>query len=890
MIQGLEKIALLLRLYKIREGRYTSSLRTEPFPGRNFSFEDAVLKLYYNILGFQARLISHLWKPPVKRAARNTVKADDWKGWLDQVEQSDAECLLYTDLLNKEELQLAWQKQYSQADIQISIQQEILQALDFNRRERREYRNQKQCQDLLQSLSTDYEEHKNFNPRRVPGTCEWFLNSAAFLEWRNASTSRILWVFAGPGCGKSVLSRCLIDERRVSKSVIASTVCYFLFKDGQEGRQTCANALKAITHQILRWHPAPNLIEYALPRFAANGQKFGMMFGELWSNLIETLQDPATGEVVCVLDALDECTEVERKKLLEQLIEFYSVSGLQKYPNIKLKILITSRPYHDIGTRFARLEGAATFLQLDGEDYYDEISQEIDLVIDYQVPVVASSLNKDSQGKIAQHLRTMDHRTYLWLHLMLDVIEDKIVGYGTEAALKAIISQLPGSINEAYEQILNQSKEPYIARKILLIVLAAKRALTVSEMNVALALTSQETCSSLKSLDRSPDDAFRMRVKQLCGLFVSIYDHKVYLIHQTARDFLLCQDDVTSMGWRSSMRLGEGHGMIFRICVVFLGLSEFEDPPYEDTGVDFIFRDVLDEEFGSWQDDHIFFRYATMHWIEHYHLMLEGSDDGLVEAGLRLCDVSAMRYRTWWPLYKYEYGPMSDEYDLMSDLGAASAIGWLTVVEQLLDNEVAIDFIDDFGRSGLWWACLFGKEAVARLLLARGAAFNRNDPLSNLTPELNIASRVGHEAIVQLLLEYQANVNLNHKVHGTALSKASLNGKDSIVKLLIANGADVNAIIPIDVNALIMAAISERKSTVRLLLEHGARFCKDDWADVEGLSDALRSRLDEAFEEVKDKNREDTIKILLWSDVFLRWDESELDGTDSSYEEGDESD
>jgi len=39
--------------------------------------------------------------------------------------------------------------------------------------------------------------------------------------------SRLLWVSAGPGCGKSVLSRSLIDERRVCTNAMASTVCYF---------------------------------------------------------------------------------------------------------------------------------------------------------------------------------------------------------------------------------------------------------------------------------------------------------------------------------------------------------------------------------------------------------------------------------------------------------------------------------------------------------------------------------------------------------------------------------------------------------------------------------------------------------------------------------------
>lgn len=304
------------------------------------------------------------------------------------------------------------------------------------------------------------------------------------------------------------------------------------------------------------------------------------------------------------------------------------------------------------------------------------------------------------------------------------------------------------------------------------------------------------------------------------------------------------------------MRLGEGHGMMFRICVIFLGFSELEHPPWEDTALTRLYTYVLDNEFGLWQDDHVFFRYTTRHWTEHCHLMLKDSDEGLIDAGLRLCDASTMRFRTWWTLYTGRYEPTSA-------LGAASGIGWLHVVERLLDDGISVNSLDERDRLGLWWACHFGNEAVARLLLTRGAAFNRDDPESKLIPELHAASTKGHEAIVRLLLEYQANVNLNHTRYGTALSTASRFGNDSIVNLLIANGADIRAMIPHEVNALITAAVGREESTVRLLLEYGARFCKDDWVGLEAIDDWQRSQLDEAYERVEGKSREETIKILL---------------------------
>lgn len=90
--------------------------------------------------------------------------------------------------------------------------------------------------ELLESLAFDYKSDKDSVSGRVPDICEWFFEDHRFLEWRDSKHSRLLWVSAGPGCGKSVLSRSLIDDRRVYTSVMTSIVCYFFFKNNQEQR------------------------------------------------------------------------------------------------------------------------------------------------------------------------------------------------------------------------------------------------------------------------------------------------------------------------------------------------------------------------------------------------------------------------------------------------------------------------------------------------------------------------------------------------------------------------------------------------------------------------------------------------------------------------------
>lgn len=249
-MQGLERVSTILPLCKIRENLYLNEQSADS-ASVDTNFENGVIELYAHILEYQASLLCYLSKSPIRREGRNLLKSDDWKGWLDQIEKSFNTCCSYTELFDLDAARRAWKVQYSQASQQTRLQQSILEAIITTRNERRIERNMKQYEKLIQSLFSNYEEQKNFNPKRVPGTCEWFLESEKFRDWRDATDSRMLWVAADPGCGKSVLSRCLIDEHRVSNSMMGSTITYFFFKDGLEGRQNPENALKAIVHQLL---------------------------------------------------------------------------------------------------------------------------------------------------------------------------------------------------------------------------------------------------------------------------------------------------------------------------------------------------------------------------------------------------------------------------------------------------------------------------------------------------------------------------------------------------------------------------------------------------------------------------------------------------------------
>ena len=88
-----------------------------------------------------------------------------------------------------------------------------------------------------------------------------------------------------------------------------------------------------------------------------------------------------------------------------------------------------------------------------------------------------------------------------------------------------------------------------------------------------------------------------------------------------------------------------------------------------------------------------------------------------------------------------------------------------------------------------------------------------------MTP-LIIAARLGHQDVVQLLLDYGADPNQHKNSVSTALSYAATYGYIEIVKLLLDRGADPN--IPKGYTSLWAASSNGYIDVVKLLLDYGA--------------------------------------------------------------------
>ncbi|KAH7018099.1 uncharacterized protein B0I36DRAFT_435479 [Microdochium trichocladiopsis] len=312
----------------------------------------------------------------------------------------------------------------------------------------------------------------------------------------------------------------------------------------------------------------------------------------LWQCFLGLLQHPIARSrpTVCIIDAFDECEDVSREELLDLIIAFLAASqqpGGAAFGG-RLKIFVTSRPDHGVKSVFlARgatqsAEGVAgpspgkgssaadaarvRIVHLRAQSLSAFQRRDIALVVEREI------VGMEKQGVQPQTLDTIrqqllpgkdgtgheDDRSFLEVTLLLTAIKRRLAA--TTAAAQRGEPQIEPilecqTLPDIYEA-LNSSipnSDYHKVRKILAVVLAAQEPLTVEQLRIACAIEpdydtfdlsrsprrpkGREFADVVDRLDDVPDSASDL--EGLCGNLVRVVEGRVYLVHGTAREFLL---------------------------------------------------------------------------------------------------------------------------------------------------------------------------------------------------------------------------------------------------------------------------------------------------------------------------------------------------------------
>ncbi|CVL06935.1 related to ankyrin [Fusarium mangiferae] len=395
---------------------------------------------------------------------------------------------------------------------------------------------------------------------------------------------------------------------------------------------------------------------------------------------------------------------------------------------------------------------------------------------------------------------------FLLAQLHLDSLRDKISVDAVHKALAKLPSGSDAYFN-AYEtamkRIMSQSPSHRdLAKRVIAWTVYAMRPLTVEELRYALAV---EIGKSELNRDALPETSI---ILQVCVGLVTVgeSDRIIRLVHYTTQEYF----EKTKITW-----FPEAEEEITITCVTYLNFQEFRSAICPTNKA---LRKRLDEN--------PLFHYASHHWGDHAR-NAKTICKGVIEFLKSDSNVqsSAQSLMAWRRYFHSQTVPEN-----MKGLHLAAYFGNITETQiLLLDNDP--DLINGHGRTALSYAANNGHLAIVEMLLENGANIDLGDDML-LTP-LSWTCVSGHTTIAEIILQNHAQVDSRDDDERTPLSHAAEHGNTAIVQLLLDNNAEVDSEDRWGQTPLLIAVGEGHVDIVLLLLANGADI---DWKDNDKLT------------------------------------------------------
>ncbi|KAK3292420.1 uncharacterized protein B0H64DRAFT_365317 [Chaetomium fimeti] len=381
------------------------------------------------------------------------------------------------------------------------------------------------CLAELRSSCTDPSDDKRRIEDRKGGllkdSYKWILDHSEFQRWRGDDQSRLLWIKGDAGKGKTMLLCGIIDEfeAAIGSGPLpdAGLISYFFCEATDPRLRSSTAVLKGLMYLLLDRHgPLTHHLEAKHKRAGkqlfddANVNTFSALSGVL-DNL---LRDPALPPTYLLVDALDECRDG-----LSELLRF--IRKTASTATSQVRWVLTSRNWHDIQQELS-FEDSRTTLSL--ELNADHVSRAINVYIHHKVSQLELIRhNQDLQRQIGKELQKKAEGTFLWVALVFQ----QLLTCKLPSELLPLLETMPPGLEPLYGRMMDEigkNRDAATCRRILSTATLTRRPLHLLELR------------TLAAVDETDD---MERAVNQCASFLTIRQDNVYLIHQSAKDYLI---------------------------------------------------------------------------------------------------------------------------------------------------------------------------------------------------------------------------------------------------------------------------------------------------------------------------------------------------------------
>ncbi|KAK2016442.1 hypothetical protein LZ32DRAFT_689113 [Colletotrichum eremochloae] len=415
---------------------------------------------------------------------------------------------------------------------------------------------------------------------RVENTGNWIISNSTFERWRDDPLStNVIWCHGLPGSGKTVLASVVADHL-MSLSTPEVSVSYFYLKYTDQGTQILSTILTSLLRQVLC---GPANIPDSIMELFHSRQGGSQTIGN--TDAVRMLLDVAKKRraLYIVLDALDECDQSQRRKLLEvvkQLVQCRSI-----------RLLITSR------TQIPDIQASLRI--------YPQVSIQAHDT-DLRVYMQHLIFEKDEYGIIdeefANHIKNQiiarANGTFLPVVLQLGTILRKTTRGHMEDALGSISDDLAKVFEETMARIDRLPEDHRVlAKRVLAWLVHAKADLTSEELGDALSV-SDSIKMGYKSWSTRYRPGSKMMINCCQGLaIIAPVTNRLRLAHYTVQEYFEKHADRLFPGAKDD---------ISSTCLSYLLYDDFESGPCSFGG-----------EVDRRGTQYPFVRYAAQYWGKH---------------------------------------------------------------------------------------------------------------------------------------------------------------------------------------------------------------------------------------------------------------------------------
>lgn len=357
------------------------------------------------------------------------------------------------------------------------------------------------------------------------------LENAAYQQWRRTENTQVLWIKGDPGKGKTMLLCGIIDEltalEHSTNQQPGVLVSYFFCEAADARSNDATSVLRGLIYlladkqpslirriQKKHDHAGKALFEDANAWFAVSG-----IFTEI-------LQDLQSKDTYLIIDALDECTPGDLPKLL---------NFIQASSSSRVKWIISSRNQPQIERR---IKVDQHWVTLSLEQNAEHVSRSVDEYIKLRVANLSSIAEDETlQGEVRNIMRRKAHGTFLWVSLVIGELDA-----ASSWEVQHIVKELPEGLKEVYRRMIRQIQKhkPWIVEKCWLLLSTAAvayRPLQLDELAILAGVQNRDSDKPQFSAE-AVETQFITEVVKLCGSFLTILNGIVYIIHQSAKEFL----------------------------------------------------------------------------------------------------------------------------------------------------------------------------------------------------------------------------------------------------------------------------------------------------------------------------------------------------------------